>query len=303
MPGLDVLAVGHALVDVRMRVEGFPMPDMEVEILEEERGAGGSAVNVSIDVSLLGGRSGIIAKIGFDSFGRLVVDELYTHHVDTRGLRIAIGKRTGFSIVAIDREGRTAIYGYKGASEDLSPGELDEEIIRDARIVHIASLRPDTSIEAARIARSSGITVSWDPGRRLARIGAERLAGLLSNVNIVLANRIEARLLTGADDPVRAAEILSSYGPRIVVVKLGSEGALLYDRTLENPVHMPAKPVERIVDTTGAGDAFAAGFLLCLARGCTSVEALEKGLETAALKIQCLGSHRLLGVEGCGLKP
>ncbi|MEB3845160.1 MAG: carbohydrate kinase family protein [Desulfurococcales archaeon] len=302
MPGLDVLAVGHALVDVRMRVEGFPMPDMEAEILEEERGAGGSAVNVSIDVSLLGGRSGIIAKIGFDGFGRLVVDELYTHQVDTRGLRIAIGKRTGFSIVVIDREGRTAIYGYKGASEDLTPGELDTEIIRDARIVHIASLRPDTSIEAARTARRSGITVSWDPGRRLARMGAERLASLLSNVDIVFANRIEARLLTGADDPVRAAEILARYGPRIVVVKLGAGGALLHDKTLEKPVHRPARPVERIVDTTGAGDAFAAGFLLCLARGCTSVEALEKGLETAALKIQCLGSHRLLGVEGCGLK-
>ncbi|MEB2837267.1 MAG: PfkB family carbohydrate kinase [Desulfurococcales archaeon] len=292
MSGLDVVAVGHALVDIRVVVDRFPRPDEEAEILREARGAGGSAVNVAIDVSLLGGSSGVIAKIGFDSFGRIVYEELWSARVDVRGLRISPTGPTGFSIVTIDSQGHIALYGCKGVAEALEPGEIDEEVIGEARTVHIASLRLDTSIEAARLAKSHGALVSWDPGRRLASLGLERLSPLLKHVDIVFLNRLEARAMTGLE-PAGAARAIASRGPRWVVVKLGAEGALLYGP--EGERRIPAFKPPRVVDTTGAGDAFAAAALLKLARGSDIVEALTYASAAAALKVSRLGSHNMPG--------
>ncbi len=289
---IDVLAVGHALVDIRMIVDRFPGPDEEAEILEESRGSGGSAVNVSIDVSLLGGRSGIIAKIGFDQFGRIIYEELWQNKVDVRGLRISPQHRTGFSIVTIDKAGNIALYSYKGAAETLTPGEVNPDPIREARVIHIASLRLDTSLRVAEIAKEAGGVVSWDPGRRLASLGLERVKPLLGKTDIVLLNKNEARLLTGRE-PREAAEIIAEQGPRYVIVKLGAEGALLYNKLKREITHIPPYKPEKIVDTTGAGDAYAAATLLKIARGEPVEEAARYGAVVAARKIARLGAHAL----------
>ncbi len=289
---LDVVAAGHALVDVRMVVDRFPGPDEEASIREEERGAGGSAVNVAIDVARLGGRSGVVAKIAFDSFGRVVFEELWRSRVDLRGLRIAPRGRTGFSIVVVAAgTGEVAIYGFKGVAEELAPGEVDEELVAAGRALHIASLRLDTSIAAARAARGAGRLVSWDPGRRLASLGLEAVGELLRLVDIVFVNRVEARLLTGAGDPLEAAERIASAGPRLVAVKLGAGGALLLDRGAGVAYRIPAYEPGRVVDTTGAGDAFAAAMLLRLVRGGGVVEALRYAAVAAGLKVARLGAH------------
>lgn len=288
MTRLDVVAAGHALVDIRVVVDRFPGPDEEAEIRRETRGAGGSAVNVSIAASKLGGKSGIIAKIGFDGFGRIVYEELWESHVDLRGLRISPMDRTGFSIVTIDSTGSIAVYGYKGAAERLEPREVDEEVVRRARAVHIASLRLDTSIRIAEAARESGALVSWDPGRRLASKGLGAVERLLRMVDIVFLNEKEARLLTG-EEPAKAAEIISSRGPGTVIVKMGARGALLYESGRLSRIKPYTPPA--VVDTTGAGDSFAAAALLMLVRGSSVLEALDYASAVAALKVSRLGSH------------
>lgn len=295
--GLDVVAAGHALVDVRMLVDQFPGPDEEAAIREEERGAGGSAVNVAIDVARLGGRSGVAAKIAFDGFGRIVFEELWRSRVDLRGLRISPRGRTGFSIVVVTGSGEVAIYGYKGVAEELSPGEVDVELVSSAAVLHIASLRLDTSIAAARAARGAGRLVSWDPGRRLAALGLGAVRGLLGLVDIVFVNRVEARLLTGAGDPLEAARRIAAAGPRLVVVKLGAEGAVLLDSRRGAAYRVPAYRPGRVVDTTGAGDAFAAAMLLRLARGSDVVEALRYAAVAAGLKVARLGAHSVPGAR------
>ncbi len=291
MPGkLDVIAVGHALVDIRIVVDLLPGPDEEAEIREEARGAGGSAVNVAIDVSRLGGTSGIIAKISFDSFGRIVFEELWKSQVDIRGLRINPTGSTGFSIVAISSSRGISIYGSKGVAETLKLGELDEELLGDARTVHIASLRLDTSVRAARTARSHGAIVSWDPGRRLARQGLDRLKSILRYVDIVFLNKLEAEAMTG-EKPDMAAEMIRSYGPRWVVVKLGAQGSLLYGPGGSREI--PAYKPPQVIDETGAGDAFAAATLYRLARSGDIIEALKFASLVAGLKVSRLGSHNI----------
>ena len=290
---LDVVAVGHALVDLRVRVTRLAGPDEEGEIVEERRGAGGSAANVAIDVSLLGGRSGVAAKIGFDSFGRIVYEELWQARVDLEGLRISPNAPTGFSFVAIAPDGEIAIYSYKGAAEHLEPHDIPEGLPGRARIVHIASLRLDTSTHAARLARQAGATVSWDPGRRLAAHGLDRLKPMLALTDIAFLNRREAQAMTGHEDPLKAAQTIAAHGPRLVVVKLGPRGALALDAPTGRVIRVPAYKPPRVVDETGAGDAFAAAALLALARRHTLEEALRLAAATAALKVARLGSHNL----------
>ena len=285
------MAVGHGLIDIRFIVERFVGPDEESSILKQTRGVGGSAANVAIDVSRLGGRSSVIIKVGLDGFGRIVIDELMKENVDVSGVKVCIGD-TGFTVVIIDGSGRIVMYGYKGASEKLVPNDIDEQHVSRARSVHIASLRKDTSIHTAKLAKKHNAIVSWDPGRKLSLMGIDFFKDLLQYVDIVLVNRNEARNLTGINDYKEAAEHILEYGPEIVVVKRGAEG--VYAKTKKGEEYdFPAFPVEKVVDTTGAGDAFASGLLLGLVRGYNLRKALIYGNAVAALKTTKLGSHNV----------
>ncbi len=293
MKNYDVVTIGHALIDIRFIVERFAKPDEESPILSQARGVGGSAANVAIDVSRLGGRAGIIVKLGLDSFGRMIVDELMREGVDVSGVRVCIGE-TGFTIVIINGDGKIMMYGFKGASEKLEPYDVDERLIARAKYLHIASLRLDTSLRAAELAKKNDTKISWDPGRVLARKGIGYFKKLLVNTDIVLVNKFEAKHLTGLDDYKKAARKILEYGPSLVVVKKGAEG--IYACTSDGKEYeLPAFHVDKVVDTTGAGDAFAAGLLLGLSRGYSLKKALVYGNAVAALKVARLGSHSVPG--------
>jgi len=287
----DLVAVGHALVDIRIVVDKFPGPDEEARVLNQVWGGGGSAVNVSIDGARLGLKTAIVAKIGFDSFGRIVVDELLREGVDITGLRVSSKGQTGFTIVVIDRNGDILMYGFKGVAEELEPSDVVDDIVANAKFVHIASLRIDTSIRAAEIAKKSNAKVSWDPGRVLATKGVKELEKLIKLVDIVALNNKEAAALTGLkpEEYKEAAKIIKELGPELVAVKLGPRGVYALGNDVNEEV--PAVKVDRVVDTTGAGDAFAAGLIAGLVRGYTTRKALLYANAVAALKITKLGSH------------
>ncbi|MCE4599273.1 MAG: carbohydrate kinase family protein [Desulfurococcales archaeon] len=287
---MDVVTVGHALVDIRITVEDFAGPDEESRINNQSRGIGGSAVNVAVDIAKLGGKSGIIAKIGFDSFGKIIFDELSKLGIDISGLRISIGD-TGFSIVVINKRGEIAIYSYKGVSDSLRPEEVNSDIISRARIIHIASLRLDTTLKATKTAKSHGKTVSWDPGRVVSKAGLNNVENILANIDIVFLNWHESEALTGTRDLEKASRLISEKGPSIIVIKLGDKGAFIYNRG--NTRRIPAFKPPKIVDTTGAGDALAAGMLFKLARGHDVHDALIYGMAVASLKITMLGANSI----------
>ncbi|ABN69121.1 6-phosphofructokinase / inosine-guanosine kinase / cytidine kinase [Staphylothermus marinus F1] len=287
----DVVAVGHGLVDIRFIVDRFVGPDEEASIIKQTRGVGGSAANVSIDVSRLGGRSAVIVKVGLDGFGRLVIDELMREKVDVSGVKVCLGD-TGFTVVIIDRDGKIIMYGYKGSAEKLEPKDLDEGIISRGKYLHIASLRLDTSLEAAKLAKKHGLKTAWDPGRRLSLKGLSYFDELLKYIDIVLVNKKEAYHLTGISDYREAAKKILETGVWLVVIKRGPEG--IYAVTSDGETYdLPAFPVDKVIDTTGAGDAFASGLLLGLSRGYNLKKALIYGNAVAALKTSRLGSHNV----------
>lgn len=289
----DLVAVGHALVDIRIVVDRFPGPDEEAIVQSQVWGGGGSAVNVAIDGARLGLRTAIVAKIGFDNFGRIIVDELMREGVDITGLRVSSMGRTGFTIVAIDRNGSITMYGYKGVAEELEPSDVVDDIIENTKYVHIASLRIDTSLRVVEIAKKSGAKVSWDPGRVLSKRGLKELEPLIKRVDIVSLNNREASALTGIDPESyrEAAKMIKSLGPELVVVKLGSRGVYALGDGVDEEV--PAVRVDRVIDTTGAGDAFSAGLISGLIRGYNIRKAILYANAVAALKISKLGSHEI----------
>lgn len=133
MAEYDVITLGHALVDIRFIVDRFVGPDEEAAIIKQTRSVGGSAANVAIDVSRLGGSAATIIKVGLDGFGRLIIDELMREEVDVSGVKVCLGD-TGFTVVIIDKEGRVKMYGFKGASEKLEPRDIDENIISRGKV-------------------------------------------------------------------------------------------------------------------------------------------------------------------------
>ncbi|MGC8974801.1 MAG: carbohydrate kinase family protein [Thermoprotei archaeon] len=289
---IDLLCIGHALVDIRFLVNKFPQPDEEARILDEKRSVGGSAANVAIGARRLGLQTGLIAKIGLDSFGRMIVDELMSEGVDISGVRISTTLSTGYSIVVRDSQGKILIYSFKGASEDLSIRDIDVELLWKTRYIHIASLRIDTTLEILKLLEGGKRPiVSWDPGRVLSLSGLSRLKPIISAVDIVSVNKREIFYITGENDYVKAAEELRSLGPKIVIVKRGSEGVYLVSDSVR--VDIPAFQPKEVVDTTGAGDAFMAGFYSALKRGYDLEESVKYAALVASIKVSRLGSHEI----------
>lgn len=289
---LDLAALGHLLMDVRIFASSLPGPDEEAAIEGVSYGAGGSAANAAAAAARLGMRSGLIAKIGSDPAGGLVLEELRSRGVDTRGVVKHLSEPTGFSIVVIAPGGSVAVFGSKGASELLAPEDLRDlgDLIRESRALHIASMRLDTSAEAAKIARASGAMITWDPGRRLSSLGMgdSSVKTLLPLIDYVILNEKELRSLTGSQDHVEGARRLVEAGPRGAVVKRGPLGVYIAGKGLEADVRGFRV---RAVDTTGAGDAFAAGFIGALLSGKDPVEACEYGNAVAAIKVTRLGAQ------------
>ncbi len=290
-----VVTLGHILMDLRFCVDEFATPDRESVIRRQSRGVGGSAANVAIGVRRLGGTSTVIGKIGFDGFGKAVLEDLARESVNVSNVRIeALEGRTGFTIVIIDAEGRIIMYGFKGVADMLLPDEINPKVLGGADFLHIASIRLDTAVHAARLARERGVKVSWDPGRVQAAMGLEKLKPIIGLSHIVLPNEKEARLMTGEEDYKAAAQKILEAGAETVVVKLGGRGA--YVATREESFHVPPYLPGKVVDTTGAGDAFAAGLLVGLEkydlRGAARYAAVVAGI-----KVTRLGSHEIPRAE------
>ncbi len=285
-----VLTIGHILVDVRVLVDDFATTDRESKIINISNGLGGSAANVACGIVKLGGKASVIGKIGMDSFGRLAVDELIKYKVDISGVRVSMTDPTGFTIVLVNQNGNVIMYGFKGAAEKLSPDEILSSFFKDVNFVHIASLRMDSSVKAAKIAKENKAFVSFDPGRVLSRQGSDYLKKIFRYIDVLLVNHEEAELLTGLKDFKRAAKKLHEEGVKNVIVKLGSKG--VYSLTEREEIFVEAYKVKAI-DTTGAGDSFASGLITMLGEGANMYDSIKFANAVAAIKVQRLGAQQI----------
>jgi 2-dehydro-3-deoxygluconokinase len=265
---VDVLALGETMV---LLLAQQPGPLREASTFS--RHIAGAESNVCVGVCRLGGSAAFISRVGDDEFGRVIVSRLRGEGVDVSQVRVDADAPTGVIIREQRHYGPLDVLYYRrgSAASRLSPADLDPDVIARARYVLLSGITPalsdscrETVFAAAELARSKGSTVVLDPNIRSKLWSAEQarstLRDLLRLTDIVLPGADEAELLTGEADPRRAAQALLQLGPRLVVVKLGALGALALDA--DGETEAAGVSIPRVVDPVGAGDAFAAGFLI-----------------------------------------
>jgi len=276
-----VVAAGHVNWDVTLRVDDLPEPDGEAEVVSQRRSGGGSAANVAVALAGFDVDTGIVGSVGDDEPGLLAGRELEDAGVDQQGLRVVDGLETSVKYLVVDGDGEVMVLGNDGANEAVGPDDVDSDYVAGCEHLHLTSQRPETAARLAELAQSGGATVSFDPGRRLEDRG---FSATLERTDVLFVNDNEAPALLDDD----AAYPESEFGDRVVVVKHGAEGATVHTPT--GSFTHPGFDVEPI-DTTGAGDAFAAGFVAVLLEDGDHERALEFGNACGALAAQHEGAR------------
>jgi sugar/nucleoside kinase (ribokinase family) len=295
IPG--VLCSGSIVYDILVRpAEEAPWGTTTfVDTIEYH--VGGNGANTASALGRLGVPARLLGAVGGDAAGEFLLERIAKAGVDCSRVRHIAGSPTATSVALVGAAGQRRFLHRPGASASafLSPIEFDARTIAGCRHYHQASffVLPGFRAHAAeclRRARAAGLSTSfdanWDPsGRWMAD-----LAPSLPYLDYVFVNEDEALMLTGESGPDAAAHILRSGGAKVVVIKRGGAGCSVFDP--DGSTHCPAFDVP-VVDTTGAGDCFVAGFLAALLGGASYQQAGLLANAVAALTVQRVG-----GVSG-----
>ena len=280
---------GALNLDKIYMVDKIPGKDEEGFVIDVEMHPGGSAANTIAGLASFGVETGFIGKIGSDEEGRILLRDFEERGVDTTGIVRGDG-RSGVAMIFVDRDGNRAILVDPGVNDTIGIDEVSMDIVERSEIVHMTSFICKNGLESFRsqievAKRAEG--VSFDPGLPYVERGLEELRPILRNTTIFLPNRRELEILFGTDYR-SACQMAIDMGVQIVAVKLGAEGSYVTDGKSEHFV----KPFQaNPVDTTGAGDAFNAGFLYAWHRGRSPEECARIGNYVAARLIERVGAR------------
>ena len=272
----DLIAIGDVMLDGTLPV---PVPGRRIHGRIELR-PGGSAVNAALAAARLGARTAVVGRIGTDAAGRLVADALASAGVEDLLARDEAAP-TGCAVVV----GGNAVVADPGASARFAPEDLPASLEAHAVLVSGYSLLHSGSEAAARAAleraRATWLAVDAASARLVEAFGVDRFIEATASADVLLANADEARALTGLEGEEAALALAGSY--RVACVKLGAAGAVA--AAVGSVARASTRTVER-TEFFGAGDAFAAGFLVALSRGAALDRALHEGCNAAAGAIQ-----------------
>lgn len=295
--GLDVVTFGEAML---LLVADSPGP------LEDAPGfrkrTAGAETNVAIGLARLGLKVGWASRLGADSMGRYLLATMRREGIDCSKVVSDAAQRTGFMLKGRTTDGSDPPIEYHragSAASRMGEADVDADWLRSARHLHATGVFAAVSastLEASRksiwLMREAGRTVSFDPNLRPTLWASTELMrhtinGLAEHADWVLPGLEEGRLLTGEITPEAVARFYRQRGARLVVVKLGPEGAY-FDG--ENGCGQVAGfPVEKIVDTVGAGDGFAVGVVSALLENKAVADAVKRGAWIGARAVQVLG--------------
>jgi sugar/nucleoside kinase (ribokinase family) len=290
---MDVIALGVHVVDVLVRpVQEIPAGQGGALVEEIRITPAGSAGGTAVTLAKLGARVRSAGAIGEDALGDVIVELLRRASVDTSLLVRRDGVQTSASVLPIRPDGSRPAFHVIGANATYTSADAPLEQIERASHLHLGAPEFMGGAEAAKIlahARSSGVVTSADllaPGEQASAI-LDWIAPAFEHLDYLLPNEEQVLGLTGAPDLVQGARALITRGIGCVAATCGSHGAVIVDA--DGVQHVPAFDVE-VVDTTGCGDAFSAGFLRGLALGRNPRDAGVLGCAAAALVAQGLGS-------------
>jgi fructokinase len=292
---VDIICIGETLIDFIGDQTGVPIS----ETRDYHRYLGGSPTNVAMNLSRLGMRVELIATVGNDGFGEYILSRLEENKVNTRHIKKSNDSPT--SVIFVNRtEDTPEFIPYRGADTMITSEQISERILKAAKIYHTTcfalSMQParDSILNGARLAKKSGCLLSIDvnysekiwPNVDEAKRAIELYCSL--NPMVKVSQDDVDRLFGKGMNHDQIFEHLHDLGAEIVCLTLGKKGAKLSEKG-KPVIHFAALKVEKIMDATGAGDAFWSGFLFATLEGKSNEERLKTGLKMAAIKLQNVG--------------
>jgi len=294
---LDVVTFGEAMV---LLVADQPGPLEDVTGFHKR--TAGAETNVAIGLARLGLRVGWASRLGADSLARYLLGAMQAEGIDCTRVVCDASQRTGFMLKGVVTDGSDPPIEYhrKGsAASHIGPDDIDLPWLRSARHLHATGVFPALSPSTLAAAhksiaamREAGRTVSFDPNLRPALWAStdqmrKEINRLAAQADWVLPGLEEGRLLTGADTPEAVARHYRQLGAKLVVIKLGPDGA--YFDGEGGSGHVRGFPVASVIDTVGAGDGFAVGVVSALLEGCSVGDAVRRGAWIGARAVQVRG--------------
>jgi len=246
------------------------------------KSGGGSAANTIFVLARMGFSTKFIGKVGEDEEGDFLLENLRPVQTDW----IRRGQRSGICLVILDRRQDRFLFVKGNANNSLGTDEIDLNVLKDISWIHLTSFIGESPFEAQKFLLSnlgSSVKVSIDPGEIYAKKGLEKIIPLIQRSQILFVTEREVRLLTGRDLSAGARRLME-VGPSVLVCKKGKQGSHVF--TTKGDFEIPA-PQVKVVDNTGAGDVYNAGFL--------AGAFLGKSLEESALFATKIAAKSLTG--------
>lgn len=309
MSNIEVVGLGALNIDHIYRVERI-LDDGEAVVNKADSFAGGSAANTIYGLANLGVNSGAMGVVGDDYEGRVLLEDFQKVGVDTSQVRVKPGAKTGAVLCLSDRLGKRSLYVTPGANNLLTIDDLYLADINQVRVLHLSSFADDRQFKVLLELMSrldSVVKVSFAPGVLHTGKGLEALTPILARTQVLFLNQREMRHLTG-QDIIAGAESCLNQGCHMVAVTLGKGTRLepgkgvghkivtatsyIRDADSEYAIEATSQKIMPEADTTGAGDAFATGFLYGLLKGKGLEECGRLGTIVAQFSITEVGARQ-----------
>jgi sugar/nucleoside kinase (ribokinase family) len=290
---LDVLCVGIAVMDVMAKpVDDVPAWDHLGTFDHLENHIGGCAVNTAVDLARLGLRTGVSVCVGADGAGQFIKNTLATSGLDTRGVVETGGVASSFTFVMIGSDGRRRYLHHVGANAAFTETDIPDRLLGRTRFLHVGGsfLMPGMDGEPTacllKRAKDLGLTTSLDTAYN-PRVKAQALIEpCLKYLDVFLPSVEEAELITRKTDPEAMLDCFSAAAIPVLGIKLGAQGCIVRS---QGKTYRQAAFQVRPVDTSGAGDAFMAGFIYGLIQGWETPRTARFANAVAAHCIQAVG--------------
>ncbi|MBR2826200.1 MAG: carbohydrate kinase family protein [Erysipelotrichaceae bacterium] len=304
----DVVAAGIATWDTLLN--GIDMDLMQVDSVQCESfsgASGGDAVNGAVNLARLGMKVTLCACIGRDSEGQSIIEELKEAGVNTDNVTYDEKHHTASPVLLIDRKGdRHIIRVPDNANMYFTDTMVSDEVLKSARHLHFASANVLGSMDGEPLGRlfkrahELGLTTSLDASYDRKGNWMKNIETALHNCDIFIPSYQEARIYAGSDDVDDIMKFFSKYPLKVLSIKLGEKGVAVTD--FRDKYHVDTLLEGEVVDTTGAGDAFIAGFVAAWLRGYDLYSSAVLGSAQSAAILKCIGANRGAGTFEQALK-
>lgn len=283
-----ILAIGNINMDWICIVPHLPAPDEKINIRDLKIFPGGAASNFAVSLARLGSNVALFGHVGDDTEGRKALQFLQEDRVDTSHVVLEKNHQTGFVLILVGEEGQTMKLRYRGANNQLSPKDLTPQLMRGINYTYAASVSFPLAERLAKVSLQEGIRSAIDIGEDLVEQSTDAIREMICNYSIVFMNAVVFRRIFKTKPTLNTVQAEVGGNLEALNITIGAKGSIT--ATPNTAFHTPIFEVTA-VDTTGAGDAYAAGFIHFLQQKYPIQDVAKRAAACAALQVTQTGGR------------